>query len=66
MQTYMEVLNIWMHVWYISVECVSNIKLTLLINLHVIYVIVCIQLAHFSCDGCEDTCTLSYDPFAIV
>ena len=41
-------------------ECVSKIKSILSIIFHAIYGAVRIQLAHFSCDGCEDTCTLSY------
>ena len=41
-------------------ECVSKIKSILSIIFHAIYGAVRIKLAHFSCDDCEDTCTLSY------
>ena len=41
-------------------ECVSNIRWVLSIILHAIYVVVCIQLTHFSYDDCENTCTWSF------
>ena len=41
-------------------ECVSKIRSVLSIIFHVIYGAVCIQLAHFSFDDCENTCTLSF------
>ena len=43
-----------------SGECVSQIKSVLSIIFHAIYGTVCIQLAHFSYDDCENMCPLSY------
>ena len=40
--------------------CVSKIKSILSIIFYLIYWAVSIQLAHFSYDDCENTCTLSY------
>ena len=43
-----------------SVECVSRIRTGLSIIFHAIYGALCIQLTHFFCDDCENTCALSY------
>ena len=41
-------------------ECVSKIKSIFSIICHAIYGAVRIHLIHFSCDDCENTCTLYY------
>ena len=41
-------------------ECVSMMQSILSVIFHAIYGTVCILFTHFSCDDCENMCTLSY------
>ena len=58
MQMYIKLLNFLNACQIHTVECVSKIKSTFLIIFHAIYEAVCIQLTHFSCDDCGNTCSL--------
>ena len=59
MHTYLKILN-YGNACTFCLACVSKIKSGLSIIFHAIYGAVRIQPNHFSYDGCENTCTLSY------